>query len=177
MKRILSILSAGVIAFLAASCAQEPLATFDPAKGTAPVLGTVEVGAKNVSVTYTPGEFKLGFNDKIAPTHSLALVGVDGKAVSKLISSKNDGSTLSATLVNISRALQFFGYADGDQVGSLDIVVRASIQDPSRDNGRNGYLDSDKYTISGFTVTLPQGSPYQDYTEASTWSVIGALSN
>ena len=177
MKRILSILSAGVIAFLAASCAQEPLATFDPAKGTAPVLGTVEVGAKNVSVSYTPGEFKLGFNDKIAPTHSLALVGVDGKAVSKLISSKNDGSTLSATLVNISRALQFFGYADGDQVGSLDIVVRASIQDPSRDNGRNGYLDSDKYTISGFTVTLPQGSPYQDYTEASTWSVIGALSN
>ena len=177
MKRILSILSAGVIAFLAASCAQEPLATFDPAKGTAPVLGTVEVGEKNVSVSYTPGEFKLGFNDKIAPTHSLALVGVDGKAVSKLISSKNDGSTLSATLVNISRALQFFGYADGDQVGSLDIVVRASIQDPSRDNGRNGYLDSDKYTISGFTVTLPQGSPYQDYTEASTWSVIGALSN
>ena len=177
MKRILSILSAGVIAFLAASCAQEPLATFDPAKGTAPVLGTVEVGAKNVSVSYTPGEFKLGFNDKIAPTHSLALVGVDGKAVSKLISSKNDGSTLSATLVNISRALQFFGYADGDQVGSLDIVVRASIQDPSRDNGRNGYLDSDKYTISGFTVTLPQGSPYQDYTQASTWSVIGALSN
>ena len=62
-------------------------------------------------------------------------------------------------------------------MGSLDIVVRASIQDPSRDNGRNGYLDSDKYTISGFTVTLPQGSPYQDYTEASTWSVIGALSN
>ena len=177
MKRILSILSAGVIAFLAASCAQEPLATFDPAKGTAPVLGTVEVGAKNVSVSYTPGEFKLGFNDKIAPTHSLALVGVDGKAVSKLISSKNDGSTLSATLVNISRALQFFGYADGDQVGSLDIVVRASIQDPSKDNGRNGYLDSDKYTISGFTVTLPQGSPYQDYTQASTWSVIGALSN
>ena len=177
MKRILSILSAGVIAFLAASCAQEPLATFDPAKGTAPVLGTVEVGAKNVSVSYTPGEFKLGFNDKIAPTHSLALVGVDGKAVSKLISSKNDGSTLSATLVNISRALQFFGYADGDQVGSLDIVVRASIQDPSKDNGRNGYLDSDKYTISGFTVTLPQGSPYQDYTQASTWSVIGALSS
>ena len=127
MKRILSILSAGVIAFLAASCAQEPLATFDPAKGTAPVLGTVEVGAKNVSVTYTPGEFKLGFNDKIAPTHSLALVGVDGKAVSKLISSKNDGSTLSATLVNISRALQFFGYAlaipSGRSVGSTAIVA------------------------------------------------------
>ena len=177
MKRIFSILSAGVIAFLAASCVQEPLATFDPAKTTAPVLGTVTVGEKNVSVTYVPGEFKLGFNSQIAPTHSLALVGVDGKSVSKLISSKNDGSTLTATNVNISKALQFFGYSDGQSVSGLEIVVRATMQDPSRDNGRNGYVDSEKYTIGNFTVTLPQGSPYQDYTEACNWTVIGALSN
>ena len=177
MKKIISIISAGVIALMAASCAQDPLATFDPAKGTAPVLGTVDVGTKSVAVSYTPGEFHLGFNDKIAPTHSLALVGVDGKAVSKLITSKNDGSTLTATNVNISKALQFFGYSDGQTIGSLDIVVRASIQDPSKDNGRNGYLDSEKYTISGFTVTLPQGSPYADYTEATTWTVIGSLAN
>ena len=177
MKRIFSILSAGVIAFLAASCVQEPLATFDPAKTTAPVLGTVTVGEKNVSVTYVPGEFKLGFNSQIAPTHSLALVGVDGKSVSKLISSKNDGSTLTATNVNISKALQFFGYSDGQSVSGLEIVVRATMQDPSRDNGRNGYVDSEKYTIGDFTVTLPQGSPYQDYTEACNWTVIGALSN
>ncbi len=177
MKRIFSILSAGVIAFLAASCVQEPLATFDPAKTTAPVLGTVTVGEKNVSVAYVPGEFKLGFNSQIAPTHSLALVGVDGKSVSKLISSKNDGSTLTATNVNISKALQFFGYSDGQSVSDLEIVVRATMQDPSRDNGRNGYVDSEKYTIGDFTVTLPQGSPYADYTEATTWTVIGALSN
>ena len=177
MKRIFSILSAGVIALMAVSCVQEQLATFDPAKGTAPVLGTVEVGAKNVTVSYTPGEFHLGFNEQIAPTHSLALVGVDGKSVSKLITSKNDGYSLMATNVNISKALQFFGYSDGQQVGSLDIVVRASIQDPTKDNGRNGFLDSEKYTISSFTVTLPQGSPYADYTEASAWSVIGSLSN
>jgi hypothetical protein len=177
MKRIFSFLSAGVIALMAASCVQEPLAVFDPAKTTAPVLGTVEIGAKNVAVSYTPAEFKLGFNSQIAPTHSLAIVGVDGKSVSKLVSSKNDGSTLTATNVNISKALAFFGYTDGQSVSALDIVVRATIQDPSRDNGRNGFVDSDKYTISNFLVTLPQGSPYQDYTEATTWSVIGSLSN
>ena len=177
MKKILSIISAGLLGLMAVSCIQEQLATFDPANATAPVLGSVEVGAKNVTVSYTPGEFHLGFNDKIPPTHSLALVGIDGKSVSKLITSKDGGSTLTATNVNISKALQFFGYTDGQQVGSLDIVVRASMQDPSKDNGRNGFVDSEKYTISGFTVTLPQGSPYADYTEATTWSVIGSLSN
>ena len=177
MKKIFSILSAGLLGLMAVSCLPEQLAVFDPTNATAPVLGTVAVGAKNVSVNYTPGEFHLGFNDKMTPTHTLALTGVDGKAVSRIISSKDNGATLLATNVNISKALQFFGYSDGQTVSSLDIVVRATIQDPSKDNGRNGFVDSEKYTISNFTVTLPQGSPYADYTESSTWSVIGALSN
>ena len=177
MKKIFSILFAGVMALTAVSCFNEPLAVFDPADGTAPIMGLVDVGAKNITVAYTPGVFNLGFNEQMAPTHSLAIVSVDGKAVSRIITSKNDGITLVATNVNISKALTFFGYTDGQQIGSLDIVVRASIQDPSKDNGRNGYLDSEKYTLSNFTVTLPQGSPYADYTESSTWSVIGALSN
>ena len=177
MKKIFSILSAGLLGLMAVSCLPEQLAVFDPTNATAPVLGTVAVGAKNVSVNYTPGEFHLGFNDKMTPTHTLALTGVDGKAVSRIISSKDDGATLLATNVNISKALQFFGYSDGQTVSSLDIVVRATIQDPSKDNGRNGFVDSEKYTISNSTVTLPQGSPYADYTESSTWSVIGALSN
>ncbi|MBQ9660325.1 MAG: hypothetical protein IJV37_03535 [Bacteroidales bacterium] len=176
MKKIFSILSAGVLVLMAASCVKEQLATFDPAKTTAPVLGTVEEGPKSVAVSYTPGSFNLGFNDKMTPTHSLALTSVDGKTVSKLISSKADGSVLTATKVNISKALAFFGYADGDVISSLDIVVRATLQNASQDNGRNGYVDSDKFTLSNFTVTLPQGSPYQEYTAASTWSVTGALS-
>ena len=176
MKKIFSILSAGVIALMAASCVQEQLATFDPSNATAPIMGSVSVGEKNVAVSYTPGVFNLGFNEKMAPTHSLAVVSVNGQPVSRLISSKDDGSMLTATNVNISKTLAFFGYADGDQVGNLDIVVRATIQNPSRDNGRNGFVDSERYTISNFVVTLPQGSPYAEYTNASTWSVIGALS-
>ena len=176
MKKLFSIISAGLIGLMAVSCIQEKLATFDPTNATAPILGTVEVGAKNVTVTYTPGEFNLGFNEKMAPTHTLALVAADGKEVSKIITSKDSGYSLTATNVNISKALAFFGYADGDVVSSLDFVVRASIQDPTKDNGRNGFVDSQAYTLTNFTVTLPQGSPYADYTEPATWSVIGALS-
>lgn len=164
------------MALTAVSCLNEPLAVFDPAKGTAPIMGSVDVGAKNVTVAYTPGTLHMGFNEKMTPTHSLALVSVDGKAVSRIITSKNDGISLIATNVNISKALAFFGYIDGDVVSNLEFVVRASIQDPSKDNSRNGYLDSDKYTISTFIVTLPQGSPYADYTESAPWSVIGSLS-
>lgn len=164
------------MALTAVSCLNEPLAVFDPAKGTAPIMGSVDVGAKNVTVAYTPGTFHMGFNEQMTPTHSLALVSVDDKAVSRIITSKNDGISLIATNVNISKALAFFGYIDGDVVSNLEFVVRASIQDPSKDNGRNGYLDSDKYTISTFIVTLPQGSPYADYTESAPWSVIGSLS-
>ncbi len=177
MKKIFSILSAGLLGLMAVSCLPEQLAVFDPSNATAPVLGTVEVGAKNVSVNYTPGTFQLGFNESIAPTHTLALTSIDGKAVSRIISSKDDGATLTASIVNISRALAFFGYTDGQTINSLELVVRASIQDPSKDNGRNGFVDSEPYSISNFVVSLPQGSPYADYTEASSWSVIGALSN
>ncbi len=177
MKKIFSILFAGVMALTAVSCFNEPLAVFDPANGTAPIMGTVDVGAKNVTVTYTPGTFNMGFNEEMAPTHTLAVVSIDGTPVSRIITTKDDGVSLVATNVNISKALSFFGYTDGQSVSSLGIVVRASIQDPTKDNGRNGYLDSDVYTISNFVVTLPVGSPYADYTEASTWSVIGKLSN
>ena len=177
MKKIFSILTAGLLGLMAVSCVQEPLATFDPTSATAPVLGTTEVGAKAVEVGYTPAVFTLGFNEKIAPSHALAIVSVDGKAVSKVVSSKDDGSTLSATLVNISKALAFFGYADGDVVSSLELAVRATLQNLSQDNGVNGFIDSEnRLTLNDFTVTIPVGSPYQDYTESCTWSVIGALS-
>ena len=177
MKKIFSILFAGVMALTAVSCFNEPLAVFDASTATAPVLGSVEIGAKSVTVNYTPGTFNMGFNEKMAPNHTIAVVEVDGKTVSRIVTSKNDGITLVATNVNISKTLAFFGYTDGQTVSNLGIVVRASIQDPSKDNGRNGYVDSEVYNIPTFVVTLPQGSPYADYTEASTWSVIGKLSN
>ena len=177
MKKILSIISAGVLVLLGTSCVREQLAVFDPSNATAPVLGNVDLGEKKVTVNYTPAVFNLGFNEQMAPVHTLALVNADGTPVSRIVSSKDDGSSLSTTMVNISKALAFFGYADGDVLSSLEMVVRASIQDPSKDNGRNGYVDSEStIQINNFTVTIPVGSPYEEYTEACSWSVIGALS-
>ena len=178
MKKILSIISAGVLALTATSCIQEKLAVFNPNDATAPLLGTIDLGEKKVTVNYTPAVFNMGFNEQIAPSHTLALVAINGNTVSRIISSKDDGHSLTATKVNISKALAFYGYTDGEVISSIVLNVRASIQDLSRDNGRNGFVDSvDGVTLNNFIVTLPVGSPYADYTEATTWSVIGALSN
>jgi len=177
MKKLFSIIFAGMIALMAVSCVEEELATFDPSNATAPVMGSTEVGAKQVSVAYSPAVMKLGFNEKIAPNHALALVSVDGNAASKIVTTSNDGSTLTASIANISKALMTLGYAEGDVISSIELAVRATLQTLSQDNGVNGYIDSEgRLTINNFTVTIPQGSPYADYTETSTWSVIGALS-
>ena len=178
MKKIFSILFAGLVGLMATSCLQERLTTFDPAHADAPVLGASEIGAKAVTVTYTPGAFNMGFNEKIAPKHVLALVDVDGHAVSKIVTTADDGTTLSATLLNISKTLATLGFQDGDVIPSIQLAVRATMQNLSQDNGVNGFVDSEgRVTINNFTVSLPQGSPYADYTEATTWSVVGALSN
>ena len=178
MKKIFSILFAGIVGLMAASCVQEPLATFDATKATAPVLGTSEIGAKGVTVTYTPGTFNLGFNEKMATNHVLALVSADGKAASRIITTAGDEGSLSATFVNISKALAFLGYKDGDIVSDVQLAVRATMQTLSQDNGVNGFVDSEgRVTFDSFNVTLPEGSPYADYTEATVWSVIGSLSN
>jgi len=178
MKKIFSILFAGIVGLMATSCVQEPLATFDATKATAPVLGTSEIGAKGVTVTYTPGTFNLGFNEKMATNHVLALVSADGKAASRIITTAGDEGSLSATFVNISKALAFLGYKDGDIVSDVQLAVRATMQTLSQDNGVNGFVDSEgRVTFDSFNVTLPEGSPYADYTEATAWSVIGSLSN
>ena len=178
MKKIFSILFAGLVGLMATSCLQERLTTFDPAHADAPVLGASEIGAKAVTVTYTPGAFNMGFNEKIAPKHVLALVDVDGHAVSKIVTTADDGTTLSATLLNISKTLATFGFQDGDVIPSIQLAVRATMQNLSQDNGVNGFVDSEgRVTLNNFQVSLPQGSPYADYTEATTWTVIGDLSN
>ena len=177
MKKILTIL-AGALALVATSCVKESLTMFDPSKATAPVLNSFQEEEDAIMATYTPAVFKQGFNEKIAPNHSFALVSMDGKKVSKtLVSSDKDG-VLTLKKANLAKALMTLGATEGSTV-SLELAVRASVQDPSKDNGRNGFVDSDGHiTLSSFEVVIPEvvGSPYTEYTEASDWSVIGALS-
>jgi len=176
MKKILTLM-AGVLALAATSCVKESQAVFDAAKATAPVLGSYEIGEEAITATYTPAVFKEGFNEKIAPNHTLALVSLNGKAMSKVMGSSDKDGVLTLKNVTLAKSLISLGCAEGS-TASVELAVRASMQDPSKDNGRNGYVDSDGHiSISSFEVVIPEvvGSPYADYTEASDWTVIGHL--
>ena len=177
MKKILSILSAGLVALAAVSCVNEDFATFDETKATAPVLGSYEVGEKAITATFTPGAFNMGFNDKVPVNHSLILASVDGKAVNKTLPSSAKDGEISVTITNLAKTLVSLGYQEGSIV-SLDMFIRASMQAPSLDNGRNGHVDSQGHiSVSGFEVVIPvaQGNPWEAFTEKSKWSLIGSI--
>ena len=178
MKRIYSIFAAGVLAILALSCVKEEHAVFDASKATAPVLVSYAQEEDAITASYTPGVFKQGFNEEMAPYHSLALVSLDGQKVSKTLTTSDKEGVLTLKNVTLAKILMTLGKAEGS-TASVELAVRASAQEPSKDNGRNGYVDSDGHiSIASFEVVIPEviGSPYADYTEASDWSVIGALS-
>ncbi len=175
MKRILYIIAAGCLALLAFSCAKvEEKAVVDISKATAPVLQSF-TAEDDIVVTYTPAVFTMGFNEKMATYHTLAMVSVEGKASNVTLSTKNDGSHLTLTRKTLVNALKVRGFEPLDVV-SVELVVRGAIQDPSK-GITNAFVDSEgKATVS---VEMPEeaaGCPYEEYTESSNWSVIGALS-
>ena len=177
MKKVLSILFAGVIALMATACyPEENFVTFDSSKATAPVISSYEMGAKALTINYTPGKFNQGFNDKLAVNHMVIITSIDGKAANKVISAANKDNVLTVSVTALSNLFLSMGYQEGQTV-SFDAIIRATMQNPAQDNGRNGHVDSkDKISISGFEVVIPKGSPYIDYVEDSDWSVIGSLS-
>lgn len=176
MKKILSFLFAGLIAFAAASCYPEDIAVIDSSKATAPVISSYELEAKALTISYTPGKFNAGFNDKMPVNHSFIIKSVDGKSVSKTVSATSKDNVMSVSVSALNNLFLGMGYVEDDVV-SFDAVIRATIQNPAQDNGRNGYVDSkETVSITGFVITVPKGSPYIDYVEDSPWSVIGSLS-
>ena len=176
MKRILSIIAAGALALLAFSCAkEEDKAVIDTTQTTPPVLVSAAV-ADNVTVQFTPAVFQMGFNEKMATFHTLGMVSVNGNATNVTLSTKVDGNTITLTGKNLTNALKARGFKPLEEV-AVELVVRASIQDPAK-GVTNGYVDSnEKYP---FTWTMPeeseqQGCPYEDFTEDSNWSLIGSM--
>ncbi len=176
MKKFLSyIVMAGLAVLGVASCAQKEMVMFEPADGTAPVLTSYTMDDDGVYAEYTPGIFQMGFNEKIAPVHSLALVKVGSQAVSKTLVSKATADKITVTRAELCKALMTYGYAENDVV-DLSLVVRASMQDQAKDNGLNGYLDSQAaIDIAGYEIWLPTGDPYARYTEKSPWTLVGSF--
>lgn len=177
MKKIFSIFFAGVIALLATACyPDEQFATFDSTKAKAPVVGNYEMGKKALTIAYTPGSFNMGFNDKMPVNHKLVIVTADGRSVEKSVTSSSKDNVLTASVTALSTALVSLGYQE-EQTANFDMIIRATMQNAAQDNGRNGYVDSkEKISVTNFVVTFPKGSPYQEYTATSPWSVIGSIS-
>lgn len=156
MKRILSIIAAGALAVLALSCNKDEKAVLKPADVTAPVLGEVSVGA-NVVVKYTPAVFTMSFNEKMPVYHTLGMVSVNDEACDVTLSAaKDDGAALTLKGKALTDALLLRGFEIGETV-KLEVVVRASIQDPSK-GVTNGYVDSaDKAEINWTLKEEKQG--------------------
>ena len=178
-KRIVSILAAGLVALGFVSCVREQMTVFDATKATAPVLNSYDVTEEGVSASYTPGVFNQSFNQKMPVNHSLVIVSAGGNAVTKTVTASVKDGQASATVANLSKALMTLGYNEGDSV-DFDMVVRASMQEVSKDNGRNGYVDSEgRIQVRGFVVTIPvpQGNPWKEFTQPSTWGMIGSIAS
>ena len=175
MKKIYSIIAAGVLALLAFSCTREEMAVFDASKATAPVLSEYQVTDDGVTATFTPAVLNHSFNQKMALNHWLMLTSVNGQPVSQALTTSVKENTLIVTQANLSKALMAMGFEEGDKV-AIEMVIRASMQEPSKDNGRNGYIDSDgKISIPEFEIFLPTGDPYARYTEKSEWGLVGSF--
>ena len=178
-KNIVTLLAAGLAALSLVSCVREQMTVFDASKATAPVLNSYDVTEEGISATYTPGAFNQSFNQKMPVNHSLVIVSVGGSTVSKAVSATVKDGVANATAANLSKALINLGYTEGASV-DFDLAIRASMQDPSKDNGRNGYVDSEgKIPVRGFVVTIPviQGNPWKEFTELSSWGLIGAIAS
>lgn len=176
MKKLLYII-AGLLLVSAVSCVKDEQATFDPSKATAPVLGSYDVTEKAITASYTPAIFKLGFNEKMAPYHSLVIASLDGKPVNKVLPATANNGNAKITGTALSKVLVGMGCSYGQKV-DLELAIRASMQDPARTNGRNGYVDSkDRIAVKGFEVTEAAGNPFEGFTQASTWGVIGKIAS
>ena len=174
MRKILTVL-AGVLALAATSCVKQEMTVFDLSKATAPVLVGYEVTDDGVTASYTPGVLNQSFNKQMAMNHWLVLTSVDGNAVCEPLTTSIKEGTLTVTTANLTKKLMSMGYEEGDKV-ALEIVIRASMQEQARDNGRNGYVDSQgKIVIAEYEVFVPTGDPYARYTEKSEWGLVGSF--
>ena len=177
MKKILSILSAGLLAIFAVSCVQEQLAMFDASKASAPVLQSFTVTDDDVTIDFTPGSFGQDFNQKMPVNHSVILKSVDGNAVETVIPSTVKDGKIVISVTNLSKTLMGMGYAEG-QVVSLEMAIRASMQEVARDNRRNGFTESaGTISIPNYEIYIPTGDPYGRYTEKSPWGLVGSFND
>ncbi|MBO6168446.1 MAG: hypothetical protein J6O51_00575, partial [Bacteroidales bacterium] len=189
MKRIVSIISAGLLLLSLGACHREELVVLDPSKSTAPVLVHYDLTDGALSADFTPGQLNVNHNDGKNPViyHFFALTSLDGKDVSKRINTTVKDNTLSASASNITRALKELG-CEAESTHNIEIVVRAAGLQQPEDDATNTFVDSkDKIVIPEYTLVSgsSSGGPkipsidlgqyeYLSIMEgADTWGIIG----
>jgi len=167
MKKILSIFTAGLALLSVFSCVKDDeLVYYDLSNATAPVIQKYEVGDDGVSVQFSPASF--GFNDNMVK-YALAIISVDGSAADEALSSSVKEGVVSVSNSTITKTLIAMGKEEGSVV-NLTLALRASMP------GASDYIQSGStIDIQGFEIA--KGNPWGDYTETSTWSLIGAISS
>ena len=151
---------------------EEERVIFDASKCTPPAISEYEVTDGTVSVKYTPAT--LNINQKIA-YHMLALVSLDGKTMSKSLTTADKDGVLTVTSSNLGRTLMALGCEEGT-VHSLKIVVRASSLKTPEDDAPDSYVESlASVDLDAYEIIVPGGDPYARYTEKSPWGLVGSF--
>ncbi|MBR4809677.1 MAG: hypothetical protein IK031_05300 [Bacteroidales bacterium] len=175
MKKIFSILSAGLLALAAVSCVTEKPATLDLSKATAPQVLSANVNEGDIVIDFTPAVLGQSFTAPVY--HWLVLSKADSKEVGAALTTSVKDNTISVSKNNAKKALAELGYSDGETV-ALELILRASLQDPTKDNGINGFIDAANPITINYEILASGGSadPYAGW-EESTWGVTGAIAS
>ena len=177
MKKIIRVFSVLIVLAALFSCDGKKIYV-DESKSTAPVLTNGTGGASGLSADFTPGE--LNVNNAFA-THTLAIVDLNGKAVSKVVNSKLAGNKLTATAKEVSRSLSALGIAVDSTVSfkaAVRITLNAALDYGGVDS--EGTIDVEDFKVINFRDKAKPVQYYDysyEFTEASTWSVIGSIAS
>ena len=174
MKKVLSILFAGLLALGSVSCVKEQLATFDLSHSTAPVIGQVEQSEKAITVSFQPAVFNVGFNQQMPVNYSLILTSINGNPVNLKVPASIKDNVATISVAALSKMLIAQGLTEGS-TANLEIVLRALMQGATEDVS-GGALDAPQYiSIPGYEIIVPASNPWVGFDDVSDWSLIGAI--
>lgn len=174
MKKVLSILFAGLLVLGSVSCVKEQLATFDLSNSTAPVINQVEQTEKAITVSFQPATFNVGFNQQMPVNYSLILTSLNGNAVNLKVPATIKDNVATISIAALSKMLIAQGLTEGS-TASLEIVLRALMQGATADVS-GGALDAQQYiSIPGYEIIVPASNPWGGFDDVSAWSLIGAI--
>ena len=170
MKKVLSIIAAGLAAMTVFSCVKEEnKVIFDPSDVVAPVVNDYEITDNALAVHYTPAKFAEGIQNAV---HGIVLTNVDGKAVeTELATSEKEAGVLSVSKSALNKALAAEGVEEG-AVCSFSFIVRATLA------VANFVIDSkNSGDVSSYELPATPSNPWIDFKEVSAWGVTGSIAS